>query len=118
MTASAALGITVSDTFHYWTCFHRGTCDGLSQSKEVDAHHPCVPAMIQTTCVCACGLIVFRFEHLCAKGAIHATYLAVMVVAVLPGDRIVLPALRAPTKPHLHREELRWGGFPSVVIGV
>ena len=95
MTASAALGIAVDDTFHYLTWFRRATRDGLSQSEAVQfAHRRCARAMVQTTLICACGLLIFSISSFMPIVR-FSMLMATLLVAALLGDLVFLPALLA-----------------------
>ncbi len=95
MTASVALGIAVDGTFHFmkWFCHEidagRGRLDAI-----VHAYRHCGLALIQTTLICGCGLLVFALS-----GFLPARYfsfhLFVLLVLALIGDLVVLPALLA-----------------------
>jgi len=97
MTASVALGIAVDGTFHFLKWFIHATKQGASQAAAISsAFHHCGSALIQTTLICACGLLVYSWsDFLPARN--FALILMLMLVAALLGDMILLPALLAST---------------------
>ncbi len=95
MTASTALGIAVDDTLHYLTWFRRASRDGLQQHEAVGfAHRRCARAMVQTTLICACGLIVFSLSSFMPIVRFSGL-MATLLLAALLGDLVFLPALLA-----------------------
>ncbi|MGB7344626.1 MAG: MMPL family transporter, partial [Pirellulaceae bacterium] len=95
MTASAAMGIAVDDTIHFLTWFRRGIDRGLTRRDAiVDAYDRCAGAMIQTTMICACGLLVFAVSTFVP--ILHFAWLMVfLLLSALIGDLVLLPAILA-----------------------
>lgn len=95
MTASAALGIAVDDTVHLLTWFRRGLAQGLSRHDAIrDAFSRCAGAMVHTTTICSCGLIVFALSTFVP--ILHFAWLMVFLLAsALLGDLVLLPAILA-----------------------
>jgi predicted RND superfamily exporter protein len=95
MTASAALGIAVDDTVHFLTWFRRGLEDGVERKTALaDAFRRCSAAMVQTTVICASGLVVFAISSFVP--ILHFAWLMVLLLlAALVGDLILLPAILA-----------------------
>ena len=95
MTASAALGIAVDDTFHFLTWFRRGDRAGMSRHDALRfAYQHCARAMINTTVICGSGLLVFSLSTF--MPIVHFAWLmATLLAAALVGDLIFLPALLA-----------------------
>ena len=95
MTASAALGIAVDDTFHFLTWFRRGSAEGMSRSQSLTyAYRRCADAMIHTTIVCSSALLVFSLSSF--MPVVHFAWLMVtLLIAALIGDLVFLPALLA-----------------------
>jgi predicted RND superfamily exporter protein len=95
MTASAALGIAVDDTVHVLTWFRRGLDQGMSRRDAIqDAFGRCAGAMIQTTLICSCGLIVFSLSSFVP--ILHFAWLMVFLLgSALIGDLVLLPAMLA-----------------------
>lgn len=95
MTASAALGIAVDDTFHFLTWFSRGSRDGMSRHESLAyAFRRCATAMINTTIICASGMAIFSLSTF--MPVVHFAWLMVMLLtAALAGDLILLPAMLA-----------------------
>jgi predicted RND superfamily exporter protein len=93
MTASAALGIAVDDTFHYLTWFRRGVARGMSARGAIRfACQRCAAAMIHTTVICSAGLAVFALSSF--MPIVHFAWLMVaLLVAALVGDLVFLPAM-------------------------
>lgn len=93
MTASVALGIAVDGTFHFLKWFRHEVELGRPCREAVAySYRHCGRALVQTTVICACGLLVFALS-----GFLPARYFAVrlllLMLAALVGDLIVLPAL-------------------------
>lgn len=97
MTASVALGIAVDGTFHFLKWFIHATKQGASQAAAISsAFHHCGRSLIQTTLICACGLLVYSWsDFLPARN--FAWILMLMLVTALVGDMILLPSLLAST---------------------
>jgi predicted RND superfamily exporter protein len=95
MTASAALGIAVDDTFHFLAWFRRGVEDGMPRHKALyHAYRRCAQAMISTTVICGAGLIVFSLSTF--MPIVHFAWLMVtLLAAALLGDLVFLPAMLA-----------------------
>jgi hypothetical protein len=95
MTASAALGIAVDDTFHFLTWFRRGSLEGMSRRQSLSfAYQRCAEAMIHTTVICSLALAVFALSTF--MPVVHFAWLMVtLLMAALAGDLIFLPALLA-----------------------
>ncbi len=95
MTASVALGIAVDDTLHFLTWFRRSRLAGHSrQAAIVNAYDRCAVAMTQTTLIAGLGLLVYvlsDFQPVSQFGLL----MAVLLVAALVGDLILLPAILA-----------------------
>ncbi len=110
MTASAAMGIAVDDTFHLLTWYRRGTVQGLSRRDAVRfAFHRCAGAMIHTTLICSFALLVFSLSSFMPIRR-FALLMAALLIAALLGDLLLLPAIlvsplgkfvrsRGPSKP-------------------
>jgi predicted RND superfamily exporter protein len=95
MTASAALGIAVDDTFHYLTWFRRGVQSGMTHPDAVRfAFRCCARAMFQTTLVCASALLVFSLSSFMPIVR-FAWLMAILLAVALVGDLVVLPAILA-----------------------
>ncbi len=93
MTASVALGIAVDGTFHFLKRFTRSVEGGVSREAAVVlAYERCGPALIQTTVICACGLLIYSFSDFLPVRH-FAWVLLMMLVFALFGDLILLPAL-------------------------
>lgn len=95
MTASVALGIAVDGTFHFmkWFCNEIDLGKGRRQAI-VHAYRHCGLALIQTTLICGCGLLVFGLSGF-LPARFFALHLFLLLVLALVGDLIVLPALLA-----------------------
>lgn len=95
MTASAALGIAVDDTFHFLAWFRRGTEGRKPRHKALHhAYRRCAQAMISTTVICGAGLIVFSLSTF--MPIVHFAWLMVtLLAAALLGDLVFLPAMLA-----------------------
>jgi hypothetical protein len=107
MTASAALGIAVDDTFHYLCWFGRGCRTGRSRTDAIRfAHEKCARAMFQTTLICACGLIVFSLSSFMPIVRFSRLMAALLAVALV-GDLVFLPAILASPlgKVFFHRKD-------------
>lgn len=93
MTASVALGIAVDGTFHFLKWFVYSVQQGNSQETAIrTAYQHCGPALVQTTVICACGLLVYSFSGFLPVRN-FAWVLLMMLVTALVGDMILLPAL-------------------------
>ncbi len=95
MTASAALGIAVDDTFHFLTWFRRGTRQGMSRHDALRfAYERCAGAMILTTLICSAGLIVFTLSSFMPIVR-FALMMSSLLLAAIIGDLVFLPAVLA-----------------------
>ncbi len=95
MTASAALGIAVDDTFHFLTWFRRGTRQGMSRHEALRfAYGRCAGAMLLTTLICSAGLIVFTLSSFMPIVR-FALMMASLLMAAIVGDLVFLPAILA-----------------------
>lgn len=93
MTASAALGIAVDDTVHVLTWFRRGLDQGMSRREAIEnAFGRCAGAMVHTTLICSCGLVVFALSSFVP--ILHFAWLMVfLLISALIGDLVLLPAI-------------------------
>ena len=107
LTCSVALGIAVDDTLHFLTWFRRRVAAGRSRSHAIIyAHRQCAKAMIQTTLICGLTMLVLAFSSFVPTSR-FAILLALLLVAALFGDLVLLPAMLAgpagrlfvPTRP-------------------
>lgn len=95
LTASAALGIAVDDTLHFFTWVRRAVDAGAERAQAVrSAFSRCAPAMFQTTLINGVGLIVFALTMFLPT-KLFATLMIALLAAALLGDLIFLPALLA-----------------------
>jgi len=95
MTASAALGIAVDDTFHFLTWFRRGTRQGMSRHDAVRfAYERCAGAVILTTLICSAGLIVFTLSSFMPIVRFAILMCSLLLTAII-GDLVFLPAVLA-----------------------
>jgi predicted RND superfamily exporter protein len=95
MTASVALGIAVDGTFHFLKWFVQSLKQGESRQSAITiAYQRCGRALIQTTIICACGLLIYSFSGF-LPARHFAWVLLMMLVAALFGDMVLLPALLA-----------------------
>jgi len=93
MTASVALGIAVDDTLHFLSFFQRRLADGDSVPAAVLAsYRHCGRAMLQTSVICACGMLVFAAGEFVPVNR-FAWLTAAMIALALVGDLVLLPAL-------------------------
>jgi hypothetical protein len=93
LCASVALGIAVDDTVHFLTWFRVGIDDGLSRRDAVLlAYDRCAVAMLQTTMICVCGMLVFGLSDF-LPAARFAVLLGAQLLVTLLGDLVLLPAL-------------------------
>ncbi|MCM2369154.1 efflux RND transporter permease subunit [Aporhodopirellula aestuarii] len=95
MTASVALGIAVDGTFHFLKWFTQSLKAGASNETAITiAYERCGGALIQTTIICACGLMIYSFSGFLPVR--HFSWiLLMMLVTALFGDLVLLPALLA-----------------------
>ena len=95
MTASAALGIAVDDTFHFLTWFRRGVGEGKKRRRSLRfAYQRCAAAMLATTLICSCGLAVFAVSDFMPI-AHFAWMMVALLAAAVVGDLVFLPAMLA-----------------------
>jgi predicted RND superfamily exporter protein len=95
MTASVALGIAVDGTFHFLKWFVYSLKQGKSSAEAISfSYQHCGRALVQTTIICACGLLIFSFSGF-LPARHFALMLMMMLIAALIGDLILLPALLA-----------------------
>jgi predicted RND superfamily exporter protein len=93
LTASAALGIAVDDTLHFFTWVRRAVDAGADRKQAVrSAFTRCAPAMFQTTLINGIGLLVFAFT-LFLPTRLFAILMIALLTAALAGDLVLLPAL-------------------------
>jgi len=93
MTASAALGIAVDDTFHFLTWFSRAANQGKPRREAIRfAYQRCASAMTATSLICSCGLAVFALSTF--MPIVHFAWMMVsLLAAALFGDLVFLPAM-------------------------
>jgi len=106
LTASAALGIAVDDSMHFITWFQQSTAAGADAQQAVrQALRYCARAMIQTTLICALGLVVFCLSDFKPIANFGATMFTLLFLALV-GDLVCLPALLLTPigKPFLKRK--------------
>jgi len=95
MTASVALGIAVDGTFHFIKWFMHSVGEGATNERAIAiAYERCGGALVQTTIICACGLLIYTFSGFLPVRH-FAWVLMMMLVTALVGDLILLPALLA-----------------------
>ncbi len=95
MTASAAMGIAVDDTFHLLSWYRRGLRSRLPRREALRfALHRCAGAMIHTSLICACALLVFSLSTFMPIRR-FAWLMASLLFAALAGDLILMPAILA-----------------------
>jgi uncharacterized protein len=93
MTASAAMGMAVDDTFHFLSWYRSSArCDVPQQETLRFAFRRCAGAMVHTTLICACGLLVFSLSSFMPIVR-FSWMMATLLLAALAGDLILLPAL-------------------------
>jgi predicted RND superfamily exporter protein len=93
MTASAAMGIAVDDTFHFLKWFRTGARPDVPRLDTLRfAFHRCAGAMVHTTLICASGLLVFSLSSFMPIVR-FSWMMATLLLAALLGDLILLPAL-------------------------
>lgn len=93
MTASVALGMAVDGTFHFIKWFRHEVARGR-QPEEAAGHafQHCGRALVQTTVICASGLLIYVFSDFLPARS-FAWVLLILLVAAMIGDLVVLPAL-------------------------
>jgi len=93
LCASVALGIAVDDTVHFLTWFRRGLSEGQPRVQAVRfAYDRCALAMLQTTLICGCGMLVLGLSDF-VPASRFAVLLAILLATALIGDLLLLPAL-------------------------
>ena len=95
MTASAAMGIAVDDTFHFLAWFRTEARHGHSRRQSLRfAFHRCAGAMVHTTLIGAGGMLVFSLSSFMPIVR-FAWLMAILLLVALLGDLVLLPALLA-----------------------
>ncbi|MDZ7617093.1 MAG: MMPL family transporter [Patescibacteria group bacterium] len=95
MTASAAMGIAVDDTFHFLAWFRTEAGKGRSRHQSLRvAFSRCAGAMVHTTLIGAGGMLVFSLSSFMPIVR-FAWLMAILLLVALLGDLIFLPALLA-----------------------
>ena len=95
ITASVALGIAVDGTLHLLTWFQKGMEDGLDKRQSTaQAMGHCGPAMWQTSCVVAIGMVMLYPASLSLVSR-FGWLMAALITAALFADIILLPAMLA-----------------------
>lgn len=95
MTASIALGMAIDGTLHFLTFYRRARDSGAAPPAAVSsAYGHCAGALLQTTLVCGLGILVFAASSF-APTSRFAIMLALLLIAALVGDLVLLPALLA-----------------------
>jgi predicted RND superfamily exporter protein len=93
LTASAALGLSVDGTIHFMTCYREALRSGLSPLESIkDGYRRCSTALVQTTAVCAFGLLVFSLSTFTPTVYFSFFMFSLLIVACL-SDLIILPAI-------------------------
>jgi len=93
MTASVALGIAVDGTFHYLGSFRGELALGHSSFQSVaNAYQHCGRALVQTTIVCALGMVIYCFSSFLPARYFTYTFILLLIIAAA-GDLVLLPAL-------------------------
>lgn len=93
LTASAALGIAVDDTLHFFTWVRRAIEQGADRGQAVrEAFARCAPAMFQTTMINGIGMVVYA-SSIFLPTKLFASLMLSLLGAALVGDLIFLPAL-------------------------
>jgi hypothetical protein len=95
MTASAAMGIAVDDTFHLLAWHRRGIRRRLPRQEAMRfSVHCCAGAMLHTTLICSFALLVFSLSSFMPIRR-FSWLMATLLLAALVGDLLVLPAMLA-----------------------
>ncbi len=95
MTASAAMGIAVDDTFHLLAWHRRGIRLQMPRQDAMRfAVHRCAGAMIHTTLICSFALLIFSLSSFMPIRR-FSWLMASLLLAALLGDLVMLPALLA-----------------------
>jgi len=93
MTASVALGIAVDDTIHFLTCYRFKLSETQQPEQSVQyAVGKCGRAMLQTTLICALGMLVFSASPFVPTQR-FGMIMACSLFAALIGDLVYLPAI-------------------------
>jgi uncharacterized protein len=93
MTASVALGIAVDGTFHYLCSFRSEIAAGHSPLQAVaHSYQHCGRALLQTTLVCAVGILVYCFSSFLPARHFAISFVLLLILAAV-GDLVLLPAL-------------------------
>jgi predicted RND superfamily exporter protein len=93
MTASIALGMAIDGTLHMLTFYRRERDAGGSPERSVlAACRHAAGALVQTAVVVVAGILVFAASSF-APTARFALLLALLMIAALVGDLLLLPAL-------------------------
>ncbi len=107
MTASAAMGIAVDDTFHLLAWHRRGLRESMPRRDAMRfAMHRCAGAMVHTSLICSCALLVFSLSSFMPIRR-FAWLMASLLIAALLGDLILMPAILAGPFGRLFRSGLR-----------
>jgi len=94
-TASIALGITVDDTLHFLTWFNRGVAQRMTVNRSLAfAYQRCGGAMVNTTLICCIGVMVFSLSTFMPTVR-FSRLLAMLLLAALAGDLVLLPSILA-----------------------
>lgn len=93
MTASVALGIAVDDTLHFLAWYRGEVARGATVDSAVRSSiRHCGRAMVQTTCICGLGLVVFTTSDFVPTQR-FAWMMVTLLTTALLGDLVLLPAL-------------------------
>jgi predicted RND superfamily exporter protein len=93
MTASVALGMAVDGTLHFLKWYRQELARGKPARRAVlYSYQHCGGALVQTTAICALGLLVFALSDFLPARHFAITML-LLLLAALFGDLVVLPAL-------------------------
>ena len=115
MTASVALGIAVDDTMHLLLWFRRELSTAKRAPEAVtSALRHCGMAMIHTTLICGCGMLVFTLSDF-EPTRQFAMMMFLLLVTALVGDLFFLPALLVgPCRGMFERNARVQGNQPQV----
>ncbi|MDR1291465.1 MAG: MMPL family transporter [Planctomycetaceae bacterium] len=93
LTASAALGLSVDGTIHFMVCYREGLRSGLTCIDAIyDGFKRCSTALVQTTAVCALGLLVFSLSTFTPTVYFSFFMFSLLIVACL-ADLVILPSI-------------------------
>jgi predicted RND superfamily exporter protein len=93
LTASAALGLSVDGTIHFMVCYRDGLRSGLTCVEAIyDGFRRCSTALVQTTAVCALGLLVFSLSTFTPTVYFSFFMFSLLIVACL-SDLVILPSI-------------------------